>query len=224
MSIAEKPSHVTPETSTALDLHSSARFVNRELSWLAFNDRVLEEAVNPAHPLLERLRFLSLSAINLDEFFMVRVAGLWGQVRAGVNQRSQDGLTPAQQLTRVNTQAEALMQRQQEAWRALRRELRSAGIAVLSPDEVTVADRAWLDARFLEHIFPVLTPIAVDPAHPFPFMPNLGFGLVMQLQRRTDGRSMNALLRLSAQIGRFVRLPGDEDSLSVGGAHDRAAC
>ena len=210
MSIAEKPSHVTPETSTALDLHSSARFVNRELSWLAFNDRVLEEAVNPAHPLLERLRFLSLSAINLDEFFMVRVAGLWGQVRAGVNQRSQDGLTPAQQLTRVNTQAEALMQRQQEAWRALRRELRSAGIAVLSPDEVTVADRAWLDARFLEHIFPVLTPIAVDPAHPFPFMPNLGFGLVMQLQRRTDGRSMNALLRLSAQIGRFVRLPGDE--------------
>ena len=210
MSIAEKPSHVTPETSTVLDANSSARFVNRERSWLAFNDRVLEEAINSAHPLLERLRFLSISAINLDEFFMVRVAGIWGQVRAGVDQRSQDGLTPAQQLTRVNSQAEALMQRQQGAWSALRRDLRGAGIEVLGPDEVTVEDRAWLDTQFLEHIYPVLTPIAVDPAHPFPFMPNLGFGLVMQLQRRTDGRGMSALLRLPPQIGRFVRLPGEE--------------
>ena len=169
---------------------------------------MLEEADNKAHPLFERVKFLSISASNLDEFFMVRAAGLRGQVNAGIEEKSQDGLTPAQQLAKVIASADALMVRQQGIWNTLRGELRIAGIAVLDPAELSEADRGWLESHFLEHIFPVLTPIAVDPAHPFPFIPNLGSGLVLQLTRRKDGHSMNALIRLPQQIGRFVRLPG----------------
>ena len=169
---------------------------------------MLEEADNKAHPLFERVKFLSISASNLDEFFMVRAAGLRGQVNAGIEEKSQDGLTPAQQLAKVIASADALMVRQQGIWNTLRGGLRIAGIAVLDPAELSEADRGWLESHFLEHIFPVLTPIAVDPAHPFPFIPNLGSGLVLQLTRRKDGHSMNALIRLPQQIGRFVRLPG----------------
>ena len=185
------------------------RFINRELSWLAFNERVLGEAENAVHPLLERLRFLSISASNLDEFYMVRVAGLKGQVRAGVSTPSQDGLTPAQQLAAINRRAQTLMAIQQRIWSALKAEMRAAGVAVLLAEELTAEERAWLDQRFMDTIFPVLTPLAIDPAHPFPFMPNKGFSLVLELFDRKAGKSMQALVPLPAQIDRFIRLPGE---------------
>lgn len=184
------------------------RFINRELSWLAFNERVLEEAENLGHPLLERLRFVSISASNLDEFYMVRVAGLKGQVRAGVATPSQDGLTPAQQLVAITQRTNLLMEQQQRCWRDLRAEMRTAGITVCSPTELSPEERQWLDQHFMDTIFPVLTPLAVDPAHPFPFIPNRGFALVMQLLRRRDNRALRALLLLPGPIDRFIRLPG----------------
>jgi len=189
---------------------STKRFNNRELSWLAFNERVLEEADNQGHPLLERLRFLSISAINLDEFYTVRVAGIRGQIAAGVEQASQDGLRPDEQLERINTRAGELMANQQKSWDSLRHQLRGAGIAVLDGDELTEDEKDFLEDFFLQHVFPLLTPIAVDPAHPFPFIPNLGFALVLELKRRMDGNTFNALVPLTRQIERFIRLPGSE--------------
>ena len=189
---------------------SSDRFINRELSWLAFNRRVLEEAQNPRHPLLERLRFLSISASNLDEFYMVRVAGLKGMVAAGVSTVSDDGLTPEQQIGKVEQVAGRLISDQQEMWASLRAEIRDAGIAVLEPEELTDADRAWLDVEFREQMFPVLTPLAIDPAHPFPFIPNLGFTLALRLTRKRDGKTVTALLPVPQQLTRFVRLPSEE--------------
>jgi polyphosphate kinase len=185
-----------------------SRFINRELSWLAFNERVLEEADNPNHPLLERLRFLSISANNLDEFYMVRVAGLKGQQAAGVMTPSQDGLTPAQQLAAINVLIGELMRNQQATWRRLRDELRASGLAVIEAAEVTPEEKQWLDGFFLDQIFPVLTPMAMDPAHPFPFIPNLGFAIVLDLRRAEDGRQLRALVVLPPQMARFLRLPG----------------
>jgi polyphosphate kinase len=188
---------------------AEAKYFNRELSWLAFNERVLEEAFNTAHPLLERLRFLSISANNLDEFYMVRVAGLKGQVAAGVTVPSQDGLTPAQQLAAINSRTSDLMQNQQACWRQLRTELRAAGLTVVEPGELTAEERQWLDGMFLDQIFPVLTPLAIDPAHPFPFISNLGFSIALELKGK-DGRILRALIPLPQQIQRFIRLPGHE--------------
>jgi polyphosphate kinase len=190
------------------------RFINRELSWLAFNGRVMEEALNPRHPLLERLRFLSISANNLDEFFMVRIAGLKGQVRAGITTTSEDGLTPAQQLSAITEQVSRLTRDQQDTWNSLRAELRGAGIVVKSLGELTDEDRAWLGDYFNDVLFPVLTPIAIDPAHPFPFIPNLGFAVVAQFRRdeQDEDEILNGLIQLPLQVERFVALPGDGDS------------
>jgi polyphosphate kinase len=191
-----------------------ARFYNRELSWLQFNRRVLEEALNRRHPVLERLRFLSISASNLDEFFMVRVAGLHGLVAAKLSTVSVDGLTPAQQLADVNTFVDALVADQQAAWVGLRAELAQTGIILVEEGALDDADRTWLEAQFLSHIFPILTPLTVDPAHPFPFIQNKGLTLAIRMTH-PDGRPMNGLIPIPFQLDRFVRLPQDKGQDAV---------
>jgi polyphosphate kinase len=191
-------------------LRDESRFFNRELSWLSFNARVIEEARNPRSPLLERLRFLAIASANLDEFYMVRVAGLKGMVNAEVSTPSPDGLTPSQQLAEISREVVTLVSDQQECFRELRRELRGVGFHIVDQEELSGEDRVWLNAYFLDQIFPVLTPLAIDPAHPFPFFPNRGACLVLRLKRLTDGHVMEALLPLPSRVARFVRLPGNE--------------
>ncbi|MDP6476000.1 MAG: RNA degradosome polyphosphate kinase [Alphaproteobacteria bacterium] len=192
---------------SAQEFSPGERYINREISWLAFNERVIEETENVAHPALERLRFLSISASNLDEFYMVRAAGLRGQVDAGVRQLSQDGLTPGQQLDAVNARAGKLMARQQDCWHELRGVLAGAGVSVCGPEDLDGADREWAEQYFMSRLFPVLTPLAIDPAHPFPFIPNLGFALVLELKQLSDGSARPALVPLPAGVERFIRLP-----------------
>jgi polyphosphate kinase len=192
------------------DLHQNpARFLNRELSWLQFNTRVLQEAENACHPLLERLRFLSISGSNLDEFYMVRVAGLRAQIRAGVTRKSQDGLAPSEQLQRINEEAARLMQDQQRIWRELLPKLGKAGVCVTNAEDLGEQERAQLHDAFIADIFPLITPLAIDPAHPFPFIPNLGFALVLSLRRARDGKPMNALVPIPSGVPRFLVLQAE---------------
>jgi len=185
------------------------RFFNRELSWLAFNWRVLEEAMNPGVPLLERVRFISISATNLDEFYTVRVAGLRELEREGNQTPAADGLTPTEQLQLIDEDARALLQTQQSTWNQLKKELDAEGIRIVAPSKLTRADRAYLDEHFLAQVFPVLSPLAIDPAHPFPFIPNTGLSLALELRRAKDGAELHALLPIPAQIARFSTLPSE---------------
>ncbi|MFO1176256.1 MAG: RNA degradosome polyphosphate kinase [Paracoccaceae bacterium] len=190
------------------DFAGPRRFFNRELSWLAFNWRVLDESRNPRVPLLERVRFLSISATNLDEFYTVRVAGLRQLARTGNALPSDDGLSPAEQLTLINEDARRLMGAQQSIWNKIKREMEAAGITLLTRGKLTRRDEDFLADYFLSQVFPVLSPLAIDPAHPFPFIPNTGFCLAMELERAADGRRMQALLPIPQQIRRFIALPG----------------
>jgi polyphosphate kinase len=203
------------DASAGIAAFGPSRFFNRELSWLHFNRRVLEEAQNERHPLLERLRFLSISASNLDEFYMVRVAGLRGQVVAGIETPSEDGLTPAEQLDRITRFVAELTDEQQESWVRLEGLLAEAGIHVLQADQLTDTERTWLEDHFLSHIFPVLTPIAVDPAHPFPFIPNFGFTLGLELVREGSLRTMHALMPIPSQLTRFIQLPSSGSGAAI---------
>jgi len=202
--------HAAPSQTAEAPLAPRERYFNRELSWLAFNRRVLEEASNPAHPLLERLRFLSISGNNLDEFFMVRVAGLKAHRLLGVEEKSIDGLTPAQQLAAITVEADRLTESQQSVWSGLRRDLAEAGVAVIGSGAIDAESAEWLERHFRDQIFPVLTPQAIDPAHPFPFIPNRGFSLIFDLRRQSTGEPIRELLMVPAPLPRFIRLPGAE--------------
>ncbi|MBY4628444.1 RNA degradosome polyphosphate kinase [Rhizobium sp. H4] len=209
---------LTPETNDntpALEelLTSPERFINREFSWLQFNRRVLEETLNTEHPLLERVRFLSISAANLDEFFMVRVAGLEGQVRQNIAIRSPDGKTPAEQLDSILQEIDHLQMEQQASLAVLQQYLAKEDILIVRPGALSDADRQWLAAEFEQAIFPVLTPLSIDPAHPFPFIPNLGFSIGLQLVSKNGREPMTALLRLPPALDRFVRLPDDANTI-----------
>lgn len=199
----------TQDDASAL-LASPERFLNRELSWLQFNWRVLDEARNPSHPVLERLRFLSISASNLDEFYMVRVAGLRAQVRNGVDRPGLDGLTQTQQLEAIRDEVGRLMGAQQKSWEDIRALMEDESITLLDAEELSAKEKAWLRDDFLAHTLPVITPLAIDPAHPFPFIPNLGFALALKLQRRDVGKTLNALLPLPAGVKRFIEIPTEE--------------
>ncbi len=191
------------------DFSGPERFFNRELSWLAFNWRVLEEAQNPRVPLLERVRFLAISATNLDEFYTVRVAGLRELAEAGNTMPASDGLTSAEQLVLINTDARELLGRQQDVWRALNGEMAEAGIEILARDALSDDDKVYLENVFLTQVFPILSPLAIDPAHPFPFIPNAGYSLALELERKGDKKPLRALLPIPNQVERFIALPAE---------------
>jgi len=191
------------------DMSGPSRYFNRELSWLGFNWRVLEEAQNPRVPLLERLRFLSISATNLDEFYTVRIAGLRELARDGGGSPSIDGLSPAKQLKLIDKDARCLLARQHSVFASLRAEMENQQITILARDELTTTDREFLKDYFFKQVFPVLTPLAIDPAHPFPFLPNEGFALALELKRKADKRALRALLPVPQQVVRYVKCPAE---------------
>ncbi len=199
-----KISHQPP-----IDFNTPERFINRELSWLQFNRRVLEEGFNPKHPFLERLRFLSISASNLDEFYMVRVAGLKAQVNTGAKSESPDNMTPLEQLKAIEQEVAGLHKKALECVDSLSKDFNEKSIYIISPEEMAPDEKSWLDLKFQNEIFPVLSPLAVDPAHPFPFIPNLGYGMVLDLKDEKDGKSMIAIIILPSQLERYIRIPGE---------------
>lgn len=187
---------------------SDARYFNREMSWLNFNRRVLEEASNRSHPLLERLRFLSISGSNLDEFFMVRVAGLRGQQIRKIEELSIDGMTAGEQLEAISNEADSLMSDQQKLWQQLRKQLAKEGISVIDPGEIGKKAEAAVEQYFREQILPVLTPQALDPGHPFPFIPNQGLSLIFEMRRLNDKEIVRQLIMIPSALSRFIRVPG----------------
>ncbi|MBT5185439.1 MAG: RNA degradosome polyphosphate kinase, partial [Kordiimonadaceae bacterium] len=199
---------------TALeDFTASDKLINRELSWLAFNLRVMEQSSNKNYPLLERLRFLSISGSNLDEFYMVRVAGLRGLVISGADVLSDDGLTPLKQIKKINQIAADLVHKQQAECREIISELKKNDLILLEPNQINEDEKKWLEQYFLEQVFPIVTPIAIDVSHPFPFIPNLGFSLIVELKRNEDARNLLALLPIPAQTSRFIRLPDENGQI-----------
>ncbi|MDE8650137.1 RNA degradosome polyphosphate kinase [Novosphingobium album (ex Liu et al. 2023)] len=198
------------ETAAAAISTTPARYFNRELSWLAFNERVLAEATNANYPLLERLRFLSISGSNLDEFLTVRVAGLAGQVRRQIEEISIDGMTPSQQLAAIHEEVLKLERMQQDAWKDLKRLLAAEGVRVIGEERLGHAGERWLKDYFLEHIMPVITPQAIDPAHPFPFVANQGIGVLFSLTRIADDAPVMEMVLIPSALSRFVRVPGEE--------------
>jgi polyphosphate kinase len=187
--------------------HSPERFINRESSWLAFNNRVLDEAYDTGVPLVERLNFLSISASNLDEFYMVRVAGLKDYVLQGINKLSIDGQTPEKELETIHHKIAQMVERQHECWLDLRKQLEAKGLHVVAPKDLNHKELEWLEEYFIDNIFPVLTPIAIDPAHPFPFLPNLGLALVFHLGTDNKKEQM-AIVPLPVRMPRFIQIPG----------------
>jgi len=200
---------LSPDPAIAVKPAPAQRYINRELSWLAFNERVFEEASNLEHPLLERVRFLSISDSNLDEFYMVRVAGLQELAESKITVKSDDGLTPRQQLAAIAEVAEGLVQRQQRCWADLQKRLRAERIYAIDQEALTGEDRDWLRALFVDRLLPVMTPIAIDPAHPFPFIPNRSLAIAVELHR-DDGSDIKALVLIPERVERFIRLPGEE--------------
>ncbi len=192
------------------EIAESELYFNRELSWLSFNERVLAEAENESYPLLERLRFLSISGSNLDEFMMIRVAGLVGQVQRGIGKPSIDGQTPSQQLTAIRAKLVELSARQQAIWRELHDRLSEVDIHVADEHRVNPSAYQWLKNYFLEEILPIITPQALDPAHPFPFVTNEGMGLLFTLSREVDKERIIEMILIPPALPRYVRVPGEE--------------
>ena len=203
-------SDINGEPGQTVEPGDNEAYFNRELSWLAFNERVLEEACNEEYPLLERLRFLSISGSNLDEFMMIRVAGLVGQVQRKIERSSIDGRTPLQQLAAIRSKLDELTERQQSIWRRLKRNLAEADIHIADEKRVNVEAHAWLKQYFIDEVLPVITPQAIDPAHPFPFVSNEGIGLLFSLERKSDGEPISEMILVPAAMPRFVRVPGEE--------------
>ena len=185
---------------------SKTKYINRELSWLEFNKRVLEEAENSKIPLGERLNFLSISGSNLDEFFMVRVAGLKGQVDSEVFIETIDGLMPEQVLYEVIKKSKLIKKKQNECWENILKELRKNGIQVCETKQLNVTEKRWLKTYFVQEIFPLLTPVAIDPAHPFPFVPNLGLSIVLKLKNKKSKNIIRVVIPFPKGLKKFIKV------------------